>query len=229
MMRVVILVTVCVATAVAFLPSPLLSKSGKKNASCQVKEFEGKLAAKRRRRRTDDTNSHDDDLPEFDVEPSSNAVSKNAESLYIDPIKATEERNAKEASMRSIKELITDRTLEKTFKFDEVVTGETLPDLSAFEIVSGAGKKKARQEARRAAAMQAEEEEGSDLLKDLPPMLKGEDGKFSPVKVRFRIISVAAALCNNQKLTLDKGCGSSNVGGNLSTSGMGSVSQLTAI
>lgn len=180
----------CVSATVAFLPpSPVSSISLSRS---QFRAFDCKLSAKRRRRRTNDETSEiaqpvGDDLPEFDLEPefSGDGSPNNLEYLSSDdPFKVSEAMMGKESPVRSVKELITDRALEKSFKFDEPLSGESLPDLTAFEVASGTGKKKARKEARREAAIKAKADENSDLLKDVPAMFQGEDGKFSPVKVR---------------------------------------------
>ena len=76
-----------------------------------------------------------------------------------------------EKPLGSVKDLIADRSLEKVFQFEE--PENPLPDLADLTERQPIGKKKARQEARRAAAVADEDGEGivdtlSDALGSLP-------------------------------------------------------------
>lgn len=108
-------------------------------------------------------------------------------------------KGSKTTGPQSVDQLLRDRSLEKSFKFDPAGEG-ALPTLG--EIASSPrsgfgdkgsdrdmdeakiGKKRARAEARRAAAIEAEEaakEEGG-FLSNIPQFV-GEDGKVSPLKI----------------------------------------------
>jgi len=99
---------------------------------------------------------------------------------------------------RSVNELLSDRSLESKLQFDIGGTedGEELPDLAALSkqrleeerqtgLPSPTSKKRARQEARKAAAMAtatAAEEEEVNILEKLP-FIRDESGKISPIKI----------------------------------------------
>lgn len=97
---------------------------------------------------------------------------------------------------RSVKELLSDRSLEKSLDFEEIVSDENLPDL--IEMMKGkqktapdeiVGKKKARQAERRAAALAREKENGPqnfgplDFLSGIPFLVDKETGKVTYLKL----------------------------------------------
>eukprot|EP00568_Trieres_chinensis_P003672 CAMPEP_0183308342 /NCGR_PEP_ID=MMETSP0160_2-20130417/21449_1 /TAXON_ID=2839 ORGANISM="Odontella Sinensis, Strain Grunow 1884" /NCGR_SAMPLE_ID=MMETSP0160_2 /ASSEMBLY_ACC=CAM_ASM_000250 /LENGTH=248 /DNA_ID=CAMNT_0025472165 /DNA_START=54 /DNA_END=797 /DNA_ORIENTATION=+ len=105
-------------------------------------------------------------------------------------------KGSKSASIpMSSDDLVRDRALEKSMSFSPV--NEPLPNLGEFAKKSRGvsesggfvdegkvGKKRARAEARRAAAIEAEEAEAGDSGFSLDiPQIKGEDGKVSPIKI----------------------------------------------
>mmetsp|Transcript_43212 Transcript_43212/g.131578 ORF Transcript_43212/g.131578 Transcript_43212/m.131578 type:complete len:250 (-) Transcript_43212:18-767(-) len=165
----------------------------------------------------------DNDLPDFDLgdeetvaaavkdvspEPAAKKVaSPNGSDVSVlsaggvdleDPRVLEAMRGSKASSgPKSMDQLLRDRSLEESFKFDPV--GEdALPTLGKIasepnsrgnDIAtneSKVGKKRARAEARRAAAIEAEdaEKEEGGILSKIPNFL-GEDGKISPLKVSF--------------------------------------------
>lgn len=150
----------------------------------------------------------DGDLPDFDLgddEPVESAGSAPAlkkaapSSIKDDSVLSVEDPRVQEAmrgskstgaGTKSMDQLLRDRTLEESFKFDPV--GEdALPTLGEISSSprSGLGDKASdsttdEAEARRAAAMEAEESETDEggILSKVPQFL-GEDGKVSPVKI----------------------------------------------
>jgi hypothetical protein len=127
------------------------------------------VAKKKRRRRKEEptpsssSGDYDDDLPDFDLGDGEEEITWPTKSSNPDEI--TTAMMGTEKPLKSIKELITDRSLEKAFVFDE--PENPLPDLA--ELKSGTlpavGKKKARAQARRAAAAvqeQQQQKESSD-------------------------------------------------------------------
>lgn len=139
---------------------------------------------KRRRKRKESPSSQDsssssvggDDLPDFDIQDDDDdepEVSMKAPTLRkpINPDEITENMMGTQKPLGSVKDLISDRSLESSFQFEE--PDNPLPDLKDL-VTPQPGKKKARQEARRAAAIAQEEEESSivdsvsDALGSLP-------------------------------------------------------------
>ena len=126
------------------------------------------------------------------------ALLQDDDPLVLEAMKAS--KNS--ASFASPKDLLRsrDRNLEATFEFDDVKSplprpGQDSPTASSSTTVSvGGGKKRARAEARRAAAMEAAELEAAndkgpgvvnEVMGKLPFYPKTEEGEeASPVKVR---------------------------------------------
>lgn len=184
---------------------------------------ETRLHAKKKRRRKDESDESSD-LPEFEliedielVEANTPTVKKKASSsssvssassldgsLEVTP--AMMSRSSSIQPTKSVRELITDRSLEKKLQFDEedVVTdpsGAAIPDLvelarqqrqqtqQSSSSDPSEMSKRARQAARRAelASQSAQEEEESNLaenvLSKLPIQVTNEEGKVEPIKL----------------------------------------------
>lgn len=142
------------------------------------------MAKKKRRRKRKDTPAtptsssipdSGDDLPDFDLGDESDGMDSAAPKKPrkpVDPDEITDVMMGTQKPLGSIKDLISDRSLEKSFQFDE--PDDPLPDLGELKTPQPVGKKKARQEARRLAAIAEEEQEGSivdsvsDALGSLP-------------------------------------------------------------
>lgn len=116
-----------------------------------------------------DSSEDDDDLPDFDLTPTvqsseaspvGNSFESNDE-LIAKAMKGSSKNQGKAPS--SVEDLISDRSLEKSFQFDSSNVKEKLPtfsDVSNKSAKAGGegvkiGKKAARAEARRAAAIEA--------------------------------------------------------------------------
>lgn len=133
------------------------------------------MAKKKRRKRKDapsvpsaaDTG---DDLPDFDLGDDEEAPVQR-QAAISDPDEITDAMMGSQKPLGSVKDLISDRSLESVFEFDE--PDDPLPDLGELK-TPAVGKKKARQEARRAAAVANKEEDNrlvdniSDALGSLP-------------------------------------------------------------
>ena len=175
-------------------------------------------AKKRRRRKTDDDSpaSDEDDLPDFvidnpeesPVERKKKADSSSSASKVMMTTPEGEEITAAMmgragAPTRSVRDLLTDRSLEQKLSFDvdnPSAAEEELPDLlqmgrgtssssssNAATGDEGTGKKKAKQAARQAAAMARQQEQEEEitlnsLLKNVPFFLD-EKGQVSGVKI----------------------------------------------
>jgi hypothetical protein len=139
------------------------------------------MAKKKRRRKLKDapvtpTSSsipdNSDDLPDFDLGDESDGMDSAAPKKPRKTDEITDVMMGTQKPLGSIKDLISDRSLEKSFQFDE--PDDPLPDLGELKTPQPVGKKKARQEARRLAAIAEEEQEGSivdsvsDALSSLP-------------------------------------------------------------
>ena len=140
------------------------------------------MAKKKRRRRKEEltpstsSGDYDDDLPDFDLGDEEEEISR--PTTWTNPNDGiTTAMMGTEKPLQSVKELITDRSLEKAFVFDE--PENPLPDFA--ELKSGTlpavSKKKARAQARKAAAVKQEQESkesgslvenASDLLERVP-------------------------------------------------------------
>lgn len=171
---------------------------------------------KRRRRRKDGVNKPQeqkslepgarlqgdkDELPEFDVDGEQQGETKTSTQTMIsfNPDEITDAMMGDgNKRVRSVKELISDRSLESRFEFDEPADDPSLPDFTqlAREFPSsssslgsaipevGMGKKKQRQAERRANAIRAkdEEEQGENPLSNIPFFLN-EEGEISAIKI----------------------------------------------
>jgi hypothetical protein len=173
------------------------------------------FAAKKRRRRkydasdasaeSDDSSIGDDELPDFDLDSAdsekvdtTNSMTSSS-SISSDPNKVTSAMMGDpNMPVRSINELIADRSLERKFEFDEK-GDDSIPDFTQLAQASSSfsssssvdangipmGKKKQSQADRRANAMRAKEEEREEesfLSKNIP-FIKNEKGKVSPIKI----------------------------------------------
>ena len=185
-------------------------------ASCGVTSFGVRdtvrsvgLMAKKRRKRKDDEgeNSSDaefngDDLPDFDIEGeggdiviTSTRTSSSGESEITDAMMGNRKQ------LGTINDLLSDRSLEAKFKFEE--PDEPLPDLvelakaksSGVNVnYSAGGSKRDQQAARKAAAIaanKAEEEEEENFFSKLPFKFgKNESGEdMTAVQVRYTLHS----------------------------------------
>lgn len=145
------------------------------------------MAKKKRRRRKEkptpssSSGDFDDDLPDFDLGDGEEEMSRPTKRTNLDD-EITPALMGTEKPLKSVKELIMDRSLEKAFVFDE--PENPLPDLQELKSdtsslpAASVGKKKARARARKVAAVIAEQEtnqssgslveSASDLLARLP-------------------------------------------------------------
>jgi hypothetical protein len=166
-----------------------------------------------KRIRKDAASSDSGDLPDFDLggdngadsaasrQSSASAPSDTKEgdmsAISANMMGTTKRRNS------SLRDLLTDRGLEKKMQFEVTAESAAMPDLSDLARASAAadaadmdmdddpslsgGKKRARQEARRAAAQAAEPfVEGPNILQpliDKLPKIRDENGKVSTLKV----------------------------------------------
>jgi hypothetical protein len=165
------------------------------------------LAKKRRRKRknassdsspaspdTQEDYLDDDDLPDFDMGASNESEQDAAApkmTTAVDPDTITDAMMGTQKPLGSVKDLLSDRSLESKFVFDE--PDEPLPDFAELarsaepDEVPVVGSKKARQAARRAAAIARKEEEEkdsskvSDFLSNLP--LVGSDRENESLKL----------------------------------------------
>jgi hypothetical protein len=135
-----------------------------------------------------------DELPDFDLDEEGGGETRSSQSMKLQK----EQDDISPAMMgtigkpvRSVRELLSDRSLESKLKFDEAEDQEALPDLvqlaSSVSATSTAqpGKKRARQEARRSAAQAAaaqEEKEENVFLSKLE-YIKNEKGEIDGVKI----------------------------------------------
>lgn len=178
-------------------------------ASCGVTSFGVQdtvsslvLMVKKRRKRKDDegensseTEFNGNDLPDFDIEGeegevvrTSTRVSSTGESEITDAMMGNRKQ------LGTINDLLSDRSLEAKFKFEE--PNEPLPDLvelakakssGANVDYSAGGSKRDQQAARKAAAIAANKEEEESFLSKLPFKFgKNENGEdMTAVQVRF--------------------------------------------
>ena len=148
-----------------------------------------------------------DELPDFDMDedgeandsaPVKKIAAKTPSGSPADPFDqiSANMMGSSGSPTKSFQELLNDRSLERKLQFDDITEeGESLPDLAAMarqqrEIERQTGlpaptsKKRARQEARRSAAVAAkEEEEGLEGLLAKLPLSRDENGKLSPIKI----------------------------------------------
>ena len=147
------------------------------------------------------------DLPDFDlIEEVAEANKPKRRKISTNPDEITDAmRGTADAPVRSVSELLQDRQLEKAMVFDESEVNTDIPDFTELAKKSmsgttgaggipmeGMGKKKAKQAARKAAAIEAkalEEEEGAsitDALKNIPG-ITNDSGDVALNKVRFTL------------------------------------------
>jgi hypothetical protein len=137
-----------------------------------------------------DVNNNSNELPDFDVdgeEPKPKKASGNP-----DEITDAMMGDAKK-SVRSINELLSDRSLESKFEFEETEEGSSLPDFAVVAQAKAAsrvpepevpGTKKARKAERVAAAIAAKEEkEEEESFFAKFSFLTDEKGEISGVKI----------------------------------------------
>ena len=162
------------------------------------------LSAKRTRRRRKEapepapSSPVNDDLPDFDLdEDGSEEEAKPAPSMASMDEISTNMMGSSDAPVRSISELVADRSLESKFQFDESQVDPSIPDLAelarnsqvAPSAEGGRMSKSARNEARREAARArdaAVEDEKSFLEKI--PFITNEKGE-----VAFNLVLEAGA------------------------------------
>lgn len=160
-----------------------------------------------KRIRKDASASESSDLPDFDLDEdgvtddsadskSSSAPSAKAGDISANMMGSSKRRNS------SLRDLLSDRGLESKMEFDVTAESAAMPDLADLARASSSqaaddmdiddsslsgGKKRARQEARRAAAqaLEPEVEEPSILqpLIDKLPNIRDEKGKVSAIKL----------------------------------------------
>jgi hypothetical protein len=193
----------------AFIVSPGSSSGSKISTIQAIFTSPTQLLAKKKRRRRKKTNSQDvasdsasenlpdfdfkdDSLPDFDLNEEDEPVpSPKSKIPAMGDINYTEITDAmmgdSSAPTQSLSELISDRSLESKFEFDDTVVDKSIPDFTDFAAMSDTtpqdpvlGKKKARQAERRANAIQAREAEEETKL-DLP-FVTDEKGNFSTIK-----------------------------------------------
>jgi hypothetical protein len=174
------------------------------------------LAVKKRRKRRNEESSSaplSDELPDFDMdyEPTTEmetSASVGADVLasgslmdsmdYNDPNLNEAMKGSAMSEVESAKDLLRgrDRSLEQAFEFDEVPS--LLPSIQDKTAAAGpgtGGKKRARAEARKEAAIQAAEEENTpslqDLIAELPFVGKRPGEKMTAIKVSAILFSVS--------------------------------------
>jgi hypothetical protein len=158
-----------------------------------------------KRVRKDASSSETGDLPDFDLDEdgstadgdskSSSSPSASSGDISANMMGTSKRRNS------SLRDLLSDRGLESKMKFDMTEEAAAMPDLADLARASSSqadgmdsddsslsgGKKRARQEARRAAAqaLEPEAEEPNILqpLLDKLPNIRDEKGKVSAVKL----------------------------------------------
>lgn len=158
---------------------------------------------KRRRRRNNDggednveADTSSGDLPDFDLdEDEEEPKPKKRVIRQSNPDEITPAMmGSADGPVRSIKDLLSDRSLESKFDFSDVETDDSLPDLVALSQQRAEqenvqpGKKKARQAERRASAIAAKESATESPLSNLP-FVSDEEGKVQPLKVRWVLSS----------------------------------------
>lgn len=186
-------------------PSPsflghFLHKKDKECSSSSTPSLSVLHAKKRRRRRregdsgevggeqesTPSGSTSMSELPDFDLEDDEAKESKPKKKLITNPDEVTPAMmGSADAPVGSLKDLLTDRSLEARFEFDSEEEDTSLPDLLVMarerDDVPG-GKKKARQVERRAAAIASKESETENIFANLP-FVSDEQGKIQPIKL----------------------------------------------
>lgn len=146
------------------------------------------------------------ELPDFDIEPSkANLETQDrsetgrfsaASSVALDGSKITKAQMGTAKPLASLNDLLNDRSLEKEMMFlDEPTEGDELPSFASYlERAAGdpeqvMGKKRARRAERRAAAIEAkqEEEKNINILSKVPFIGIEEDEELTPLKVSTNV------------------------------------------
>lgn len=165
-------------------------------------------AKKRRRRRVkpqpsqspEPSSSSSGDLPDFEmqdeVEQGSSSNAKNkplaSSSAGVDSSLEGGEVTANmmgssDKPVRSVKELISDRSLERKFEFDAENVDDDIPanlaDLAAASTTEQVGKKRSRQASRKAAAQARSQNDDEDNILAKIPFVTDDDGKVLPTKI----------------------------------------------
>lgn len=158
-------------------------------------------AKKKRRRRKGSSDSSEmddpslpasDELPEFDLGDDDGASAKVSKqttesNLSSDPMGeiSSAMMGTTNQPVRSVDQLIADRSLEKNFEFDEPAGDEALPDLAVLAKQQEAGRKRTKRDARVAAALERKEQDDDDVnpLSKIP-FFVDDDGEVSAIKVR---------------------------------------------
>lgn len=178
-----------VVGSLAFSPSASFKGAFKLTSSPEHSPTSLHLAKpkKKRRRRKEDDDSPDpvaDDLPDFDLDEDQPASKSKPSSKPSDPLGeiSSAMMGSSNTPTRSVNQLIADRSLEKAFEFDEEEDA-SLPDLAVMAKENEKGKKKARRNARVAAAVaKKEDEEQPNPLASIP-FITDEKGEVSAVKI----------------------------------------------
>lgn len=184
----------------AFMPS--LPIESQRSGTKEQPFIASILLAKRKRRRkkaSPDAVSNvvntSNELPDFDLddgeEKSSEPTKTSMTDLSPDEITPAMMGSSNKA-VGSVNDLISDRSLEAKFEFEE--GDSSIPDFTELAQASSGGipepapmgKKKARREARRAAAVAAKAEEEEESILSNIPFIKNEKGEVSGVKVRHK-------------------------------------------
>mmetsp|Transcript_20086 Transcript_20086/g.55908 ORF Transcript_20086/g.55908 Transcript_20086/m.55908 type:complete len:270 (-) Transcript_20086:1321-2130(-) len=153
----------------------------------------------------DDSAAASSDLPDFELKDDVKS-SKKSLSSQISVVGTDEDGNvvtdvmmgSSTQPVRSVKDLIKDRSLEKNFVFDEVADDgrkdvtKSIPDFEDFQAmaepidesdVPAKESKKARQAARKARALKALEEENQTTIWEKIPFVVDEKGEVNPIKL----------------------------------------------
>jgi hypothetical protein len=181
-------------TANAWTPSPINHKVLSSRQSQNVLTSSSLEMAKRKRRRKDgpdssasssssspsssSSSSVGGELPDFEL-PEEMAAPPKAKVVSSNPDEISDAMmGSAMGSVRSVKDLIKDREIEKKFVFDDDdSTSEQLPDLPGIPQPN----KKA---ARKQAAMERAAAEEAEMKLEAPGFLKNEKGEVTALKVR---------------------------------------------
>lgn len=168
-------------------PSRVKGVAGSKSATAPLPYRPSPLSAKKRRRKISSSSSDappasTDDLPDFDLEEEE--APKATSKPSSDPLGdiTTNMMGSTGTPARSVDQLIRDRSLERSFEFDE--PGEdALPDLAVLAKDQEAGRKRIKRDARVAAALERKvEEEGDENPLAKIPFLVDDEGEVSALK-----------------------------------------------
>jgi hypothetical protein len=196
--------TICLQHAFLLpFPTPCISSTN----VIEVAETTALSAKQRRRRRNDEPESspQNNDLPDFDLESMDAEGVEPQEKPLAPKISLADLEKVTDNMMgdpnkpvRSLKELISDRSLESILDLDDMQGDASIPDFTQLAKASSSstnlgldngipapmGKKKQRQVERRASAKETAEEESRDSnpLSNIG-FIKNEKGKISPIKI----------------------------------------------